>query len=125
MELPARTSFGSVSCRYCPVKPANYKDNFHRPLRLRAPFRLNFLFTCKAFNSAPGFAYRTSITMRAFVESCRSRGSWQLVLVALFASGLAACSTDATRFNEGALANPYAARGAPANDSVAAAPAQS
>jgi murein DD-endopeptidase MepM/ murein hydrolase activator NlpD len=63
--------------------------------------------------------------MRAFVESCRSRGSLQLVLVALVASGLAACSTDATRFNEGALSNPYAARGAPANESVAAAPGQS
>jgi murein DD-endopeptidase MepM/ murein hydrolase activator NlpD len=63
--------------------------------------------------------------MRAFVESFRSRGSLQLVLVALLASGLAACSTDATRFNEGALSNPYAARGAPANDSVAAAPGQS
>jgi murein DD-endopeptidase MepM/ murein hydrolase activator NlpD len=63
--------------------------------------------------------------MRAFAQSCRSRGSLQLVAVALIASGLAACSTDASRFNEGALSNPYAARGAPANDSVAAAPAPS
>jgi murein DD-endopeptidase MepM/ murein hydrolase activator NlpD len=61
--------------------------------------------------------------MRAFVKSCRSRGSLQLALVALIASGLAACSNDVARFNDGALSNPYASR-PPANDNVAAAPQQ-
>ena len=59
--------------------------------------------------------------MRAFVKSCRSRGSLQLAVVALIASGLAACSSDVARFNDGALSNPYASR-PPANDNVAAAP---
>jgi murein DD-endopeptidase MepM/ murein hydrolase activator NlpD len=58
--------------------------------------------------------------MRAFVESCRSRGSLPLVLIALIASGLAACSSDVARFNDGSLSNPYASR-APANDNVASA----
>ena len=58
--------------------------------------------------------------MRAFVKPCRARGSSQLAAIALIASGLAACSSDSTRFNDGPLANPYAARGAP-NDSVAGA----
>jgi murein DD-endopeptidase MepM/ murein hydrolase activator NlpD len=58
--------------------------------------------------------------MRAFVESCRLRGSLPLVLMALIASGLAACSSDVARFNDGSLSNPYASR-APANDNVAAA----
>jgi murein DD-endopeptidase MepM/ murein hydrolase activator NlpD len=59
--------------------------------------------------------------MRAFVESCRCRGSLQLALAALIASGLAACSSDVARFNDGALSNPYASR-PPVNDNVAAAP---
>jgi murein DD-endopeptidase MepM/ murein hydrolase activator NlpD len=58
--------------------------------------------------------------MRAFVESCRSRGSLSLVLIALVASGLAACSSDVARFNDGSLSSPYASR-PPANDNVAAA----
>jgi murein DD-endopeptidase MepM/ murein hydrolase activator NlpD len=58
--------------------------------------------------------------MRASVESCRSRGSLPLVLIALIASGLAGCSSDVARFNDGSLSNPYASR-PPANDNVAAA----
>jgi murein DD-endopeptidase MepM/ murein hydrolase activator NlpD len=58
--------------------------------------------------------------MRAFVESCRSRGSLPLVLIALVASGLAACSSDVARFNDGSLSSPYASR-PPANDNMAAA----
>src|ERR1700693_1866874 len=56
--------------------------------------------------------------MRAIVESCRSRGPLPLVLIALIASGLAACSSDATRFGDSPLSNPYASR-PPANNNVA------
>jgi murein DD-endopeptidase MepM/ murein hydrolase activator NlpD len=58
--------------------------------------------------------------MRALAKSCRARGSLQLALVALIASGLAACSSDIARFNDNALSNPYASR-PPANSNVAAA----
>jgi len=58
--------------------------------------------------------------MGAFRESCRSRGLIRLAPIALIASGLAACSSDIARFNDGALSNPYASR-PPANGNVAAA----
>ena len=57
--------------------------------------------------------------MGAFLESCRSRGLIRLAPIALIASGLAACSSDIARFNDGALSNPYASR--PPSSSVAAA----
>jgi len=58
--------------------------------------------------------------MRTLGESCRSRGSLRLTVMALVASGLAACSSDATRFGDSPLSNPYASRGPSTN--VAAAP---
>src|SRR5262249_17616177 len=58
--------------------------------------------------------------MGAFLESCRARGLIRLAPIALIASGLAACSSDIARFNDGALSNPYASR-PPANSNVAAA----
>src|SRR5215831_2520292 len=58
--------------------------------------------------------------MGAFFESCRSRGLIRLAPIALMASGLAACSSDIARFNDNALANPYASH--PPAGSVAAAP---
>jgi murein DD-endopeptidase MepM/ murein hydrolase activator NlpD len=58
--------------------------------------------------------------MGAFFESCRARGLLRLAPIALIASGLAACSSDIARFNDGALSNPYASR-PPANGNVAAA----
>src|SRR5262249_19576519 len=58
--------------------------------------------------------------MGAFFESCRARGLIRLAPIALIASGLAACSSDIARFNDGALSNPYASP-PPANSNVAAA----
>jgi murein DD-endopeptidase MepM/ murein hydrolase activator NlpD len=58
--------------------------------------------------------------MGAFFESCRARGLIRLAPIALIASGLAACSSDLARFNDGALSNPYASRPG-ANSNVAAA----
>lgn len=63
--------------------------------------------------------------MRALVESCRSRLSSRLAVVLLVGSGLAGCASDTARFNDSPLQNPYASRGAPANEAVAVAPAQS
>jgi murein DD-endopeptidase MepM/ murein hydrolase activator NlpD len=57
--------------------------------------------------------------MGAFLESCRPRGLIRLAPIALIASGLAACSSDIARFNDGALSNPYASR--PPSSSMAAA----
>src|ERR1043166_5210494 len=61
--------------------------------------------------------------MGAFLESRRSRGLIRLAPIALIASGLAACSSDMARFNDGALSNPYASRSHAG--SVAAAPPSS
>src|ERR1043166_1699691 len=61
--------------------------------------------------------------MGAFLESRRSRGLIRLAPIALIASGLAACSSDMARFNDGAVSNPYASR--PHAGSVAAAPPSS
>src|SRR5437588_4369006 len=58
--------------------------------------------------------------MGAFLESRRSRGLIRLAPIALIASGLAACSSDIARFNDGALSNPYASR--PPGSSLAEAP---
>jgi murein DD-endopeptidase MepM/ murein hydrolase activator NlpD len=61
-----------------------------------------------------------STVMGAFLESSRSRGLIRLAPIVMIASGLAACSSDIARFNDGALSNPYASR--PPAGSVAAAP---
>jgi murein DD-endopeptidase MepM/ murein hydrolase activator NlpD len=61
--------------------------------------------------------------MGAFLESCRARGLIRLAPIALIASGLAACSSDLARFNDGALSNPYASRPGANGNMAAAQPA--
>jgi murein DD-endopeptidase MepM/ murein hydrolase activator NlpD len=58
--------------------------------------------------------------MGAFLASCRASGLIRLAPIALIASGLAACSSDIARFNDGALSNPYASR--PSGTGMAAGP---
>jgi murein DD-endopeptidase MepM/ murein hydrolase activator NlpD len=58
--------------------------------------------------------------MGATFKSCRSHGLLRLAPIALVASGLAACSSDLSRFNGDSLSNPFASH-PPANSNVAAA----
>src|SRR5262249_30079400 len=66
------------------------------------------------------FCVRVSSVMGAFDQSSRARGLIRLAPIALIASGLAACSSDISRFHDDSLSNPYASR-PPANSNVAAA----
>lgn len=57
--------------------------------------------------------------MCSHVESSRSRGMVRVAAVALIAGGLAACSSDTTRFGDSPFANPFQARtSAPAPSEV-------
>src|SRR6202521_2603183 len=147
MGSNARISSGCVSCRFCRAGPASFdragmaiavvgaQPNARQTLGKNIPrlFRppggrslivnrsCSSLVYFALLNSAGSFAYGWVCIMR-FPKPGGSRAVARMLAAALIAAGAAGCS-DAKRFGDNAVSNPFASRREAANQAAPAAAA--